>query len=88
MKHNTGEAILFLGCVYLLTIIDGWEKWFLLIPIFLTGYTWSKDYFSEDQKELLKVSLQKLKLEIELMKAQTKFYVIQGAAIMRGLRSK
>ena len=86
MKHNTGEAILILGTIYLFTIIDGWKKWLLLIPLGLAFFTWSQHTMVEEQKELLKYSVQKIKLEIELMKAQTQFYIAQGAAIMRGLK--
>lgn len=86
MKHNTGEAILILGCIYFFTIIDGWKKWLLLIPLLLAGFTWSMHTGAKEQKELLKYSVEKIKLEIELMKAQTRFYVAQGAAIMRNLK--
>lgn len=86
MKNNIGEAILILGCIYLFTIIDSWARWLLLILIGMALFTWSMNVRDKDQKELLKYSVVKIKLEIELMKAQTRFYVAQGAAIMRNLK--
>ena len=86
MKNNVGEAILILGAIYFFTIIEGWTRWLLLIPIFLAGITWSITTGAKEQKELLKFSVEKIKLEIELMKAQTKLYVAQGLAILKGIR--
>lgn len=86
MKNNVGEAIMFLGCTYLIITLEDWGRWLLLLPIFLAGFTWSMHFGEKDQKELLKYSVEKIKLEIQLMKAQTRFYVAQGAAIMRGLK--
>ena len=86
MKHNTGEAILILGAIYLFTIIEGWMQWLLLIPVGLAFFTWSMHTGAKEQKELLKHSVEKIKLEIQLMKAQTQFYVAQGAMIMRNLK--
>ena len=88
MKHNTGEAILILGAIYLMTIIEGWGKWFLLILCFMAGFTWSRNTGSDEQKELIKTTTHKLKLEIQLIAAQTQFYVAQGAAIMRNLKKQ
>ncbi len=88
MKNNTGEAILFLGCTYLMITLEGWGRWFLLIPILLAGFTWSMHTGTKEQTELLKYSVEKIKLEIELMKAQTQFYVARGAAIMRSLKPR
>ena len=86
MKNNVGEAIMFLGCTYLIITLEDWGRWFLLIPILLAGFTWSMHTGTKEQKDLLKYSVEKIKLEIELMKAQTRFYVAQGAAIMRNLK--
>ncbi len=86
MKHNTGEAILILGSIYFFTIIDHWARWLLFILVGFAGWTWSKNVFFPEQHELLKVSLTKLKLEIELMKAQTQFYIARGAALLKGLK--
>ena len=86
MKNNTGEAILILGAIYLFTIIDGWTKWLLLVLIAMALATWSINIGDGEQKEFLKLSVEKIRLEIELMKAQTAFYIAQGAAIMRNLR--
>ena len=88
MKHNTGEAILILGCIYFFTIIEGWKQWLLLLPLGLAFFTWSMHNGAKEQKELLKYSVEKIKLEIELMKAQTRFYVAQGAMIMRNLKQR
>ena len=88
MKNNTGEAILILGVIYLSTIIEGWEKWLLLFPALLAGFTWSIHIGTKEQKELLKYSVEKIKLEIELMKAQTQFYIARGAALLRGLKQQ
>ncbi len=86
MKHNTGEAILILGAIYLFTITEGWPRYLLFILVGLGLGTWGKHALVDEQKELMKTSLVKLKLEIELMKAQTSFYIAQGAAIMRNLK--
>ena len=86
MKHNTGEAILILGAISFFMIIEGWSKWLLFLLVGLGIGTWSKHALFEERKELMKTSLVKLKLEIELMKAQTSFYIAQGAQIMRGLK--
>ena len=88
MKNNTGEAILFLGATYLLITLEGWEKWFLLIPILLAGFTWSMNNGAKEQEELIKTTTHKLKLEIQLIAAQTRFYIAQGAAIMRNLQPR
>lgn len=87
MKNNTGEAILILGIIYFIS--TGLKWWQTLILCILGGialFTWSMNIVPKEQKELLKYSVQKIKLEIELMKAQTRFYVVQGAAIMRNLK--
>ena len=87
MKHNTGEAILILGCIYFIS--TGLKWWQILLLCILIGFalgTWSINRVDKEQKELLTYSVQKIKLEIELMKAQTRFYVAQGAAIMRNLK--
>ena len=86
MKNNTGEAILILGAIYLFTIIEGWPKWLLLVLVGIAVGTWSMNFGEREQEELLRYSVEKIKLEIELMKAQTAFYIAQGAAIMRNLR--
>lgn len=86
MKHNTGEAILILGSIYLFTIIEGWTRWLLFLLVGLGIWTWGKHALVDEQKELMNQSLIKLKLEIELMKAQTSFYVARGAAIMSKIR--
>ncbi len=88
MKNNTGEAILILGIIYF--IINFRMRWWQILLLFiLMGIalaTWSMNVGSKDQKELLKYSVVKIKLQIELMKAQTSFYIAQGAAIMRNIK--
>lgn len=88
MKNNTGEAILILGIIYFLTTLElsWWKIVLLLILMGIALGTWSMHAGSKDQKELLKCSVQKIRLEIELMKAQTRFYVAQGAMIVRKLK--
>jgi len=86
MKNNIGEAILILGSIYFFTIMEGWIRMFLIIPLFMAFFTWSKITGEEEQKELIKTTTHKLKLEIQLIAAQTQFYVAQGAAIMRNLK--
>ena len=90
MKNNTGEAILILGIIYF--IINFRMRWWQILLLFiLMGIalaTWSMNVGSKDQKELLKYSVVKIKLQIELMKAQTSFYIAQGAAIMRNLKPR
>jgi hypothetical protein len=86
MKNNVGEAILILGCIYFFTIIEGWARWLLLILILAGFWTWSTHFGEKEQKDLLKYSVEKIKVEIQLMKAQTQFYVARGAAIMRNLK--
>ena len=86
MKHNTGEAILILGAIYLFTILDSWAKWLLLILVGLALATWSYNSHPKEVDELLKLQVEKLKLEINLMKVQAQFYVARGAALMRGIK--
>ncbi|MBA7670675.1 hypothetical protein ES703_78821 [subsurface metagenome] len=88
MKNNTGEAILILGIIYFLTTLKlrWWQTLLLCILIGLALLTWSMHFGEKEQKDLLKYSVIKIKLEIELMKAQTQFYVARGAAFLRGLK--
>jgi len=88
MKNNIGEAILILGSIYF--IFNYHPRWYGLIGIFiliiLAMFTWGHYSNTKEISENIKLVNSKLKLEIELMKAQTQFYIAQGAAIMRGLR--
>lgn len=88
MKNNTGEAILILGIIYV--ILNFRMTWWQILILCILGaialFTWSMHTGAKEQTELLKYSVTKIKLEIELMKAQTRFYVAQGAAIMRRLK--
>ncbi len=90
MKNNIGEAILIIGAIYLITIMEGWTRYLLFFFVGVALATWSYTSSSKerdkDQEELLKVTIHKMKLEIQLMAAQTQFYVAQGAAIMKGLK--
>ncbi len=86
MKHNTGEAILILGAIYLFTTMEGLARWLLFILVGIALFTWSMNTGAKEQKELMKTTTHKLKLEIQLIAAQTKFYVAQGAAILRNLK--
>ncbi len=88
MKNNIGEAILILGIIYFLATLElsWWKILLLILLIGLALVTWSINRVPKEQKELLTFSVVKLKLEIELMKAQTKFYVAQGLAIVRNLK--
>ncbi len=88
MKHNTGEAILILGAIYLFTITEGWTRYLLFILVGIALGTWSVQTGAKEQKELIKTTTHKLKLEIQLIAAQTKFYVAQGLAIMRNLKGQ
>lgn len=89
MKNNIGEAILILGCIYM--IIYNNIPWYGLIGLFsliiLAALTWGHHYNPKEGLENLKLTNEKLRLEIELMKAQTQFYIAQGAAIMRRLKT-
>ena len=83
MKNNTGEAILILGSIYLFIIAEGWARWLLFLFVGLGIATWGKHALVQEAEELTKLTTQKLKIEIELMKAQVKMYVAQGLAIVR-----
>lgn len=88
MKNNIGEAILLLGCVYFL--ISNEFRWYGILGIFflilLAIASWGYHHNPKEAIENMKLTNEKLRLEIQLMKAQTQWYIAQGAAIMRGLR--
>ena len=88
MKNNTGEAILILGSIYFFTIIEGWSKWILFFLIGLAIFTWSYHSKSKYFDEVIELQMIKLRLDIEFMKAQTRFYVARGAAILKGLQPR
>jgi len=88
MKNNIGEALLILGGIYALIFISipWWGKIGIIIMIGLAIYTWEQIIHPKELIENLRLNNLKTRLEIELMKAQTQWYVAQGAMIMRGLR--
>ena len=88
MKHNTGEAILILGAIYLFTIIEGWTKWLLLVLIGLGLITWSTIVKPKNEQILMDLQIEKMRLEIDLMKAQVKMYVARGAEIVSRLKKQ
>jgi len=86
MKNNIGEAILILGLIaVIITQHLKWYSWIAIVFLFLlTIATW--EFISgKEVKEYYKKLKEKTGLEIQLMKAQTQWYVAQGAMIMKQL---
>ena len=74
MKTNIGEAIIILGSIYL--ILNNDLRWWwicgLIFLIIAAISTWEKVYHPDEFLELTRLQIQKIKLEIELMKAVLK----------------
>lgn len=88
MKNNIGEAFLILGGLYFLyNYANSWYSVLgTLFLIFLAIASWGYHHNPKEGIENMKLTNEKLRLEIQLMKAQTSFYIAQGAAIMKKVR--
>jgi len=88
MKNNIGEAILILGILYLF-VMQPIKWWYTIagaiVLIMIAVATW-EFIPGKEVKEYYKKLKEKTELEIQLMKAQTQWYVAQGAMIMKQLR--